>query len=132
MEAGTQGDTYEPPFLGRSGIVERFELDAPPHDPTSKPYYVTGPRFVEPFRVELDGSELLRAMIRRKAELLEELGAPDATGDTLIAALLKIETETFPVFEAAEEWLREVGPPEVEEFDTYEFNPDEAWTKARW
>lgn len=82
--------------------------------------------------VASDHSPLLQAMIRRRDELLTLSGEPDATGERLIELLTGLEMNDKPIRDAATDWLREVGLPEPDDFDTYDFAPDEDWRDARW
>ncbi len=71
-----------------------------------------------------DHSILLQRMIRRRDELLTLRGEPDATGDRLVEILTDLETTYLRnaegAYEAGEDWLKQVGEPEPDEWDTWD------------
>lgn len=74
---------------------------------------------------EFDGSELLKAMIRRRDERLAATGEFDEDTSALIVLLRQIDKryralddEAEPTLQACRDRLAIIGPPEPDEWDT--------------
>lgn len=81
--------------------------------------------YEEPWDDELDGSYLLRMMIRRRDEMLAELGEQDDTTDRIIQLLRLAEQSAKPITQAAMDRLYEIGIPLPEDWDDYD--PRKEW-----
>jgi hypothetical protein len=93
--------------------------------------WVQGAPRVVGFDVEGDGSPVLWKAHKRLAEMAED-GVGDKGGRCLYEALLAHEVRGLPLIEACEEWLREVGEPEEEDWERDDWDDEEDWREEKW
>jgi hypothetical protein len=93
--------------------------------------WVQGAPMVVGFDVEGDGSPVLWKAHKRLAEMAED-GVGDKGGRCLYEALLAHEVTGLPFIEACEGWLREVGEPGPEDWETWGDEEEDDWREMRW